>query len=137
MTRPLHPTGQAACVVVLAIGMLAADACRTAPVRQVPRSPLAGSPTITQQEVSETIWAAGRREGWRVLEVAPGKLRAEKSLRTHRALVEIDYDTTGYSITLIESDNLLYDGHRIHKTYNLWIEKLQASIEQEFRFRSP
>jgi hypothetical protein len=137
MGSPLPHACRAALLAALLLAATPGGGCRTAPVRQVQRTALAVPATITQSELSEAFWAAGRREGWRVREVAPGKLRAEKSLRSHRALVEIDYDASGYTITLVETDNLLQDGGRIHKTYNLWIEGLQKSIEQEFRFRSP
>lgn len=123
-------------VVAGSLGLLLlVAACRTAPVRDVQRAAILTGRPVTMAELAEAIWAAARREGWRVREDAPGKALAEKRLRTHRALVAIDYDTTGYSIRLLEADNLLYDGKRIHAAYNHWIEALQESIRQELQFR--
>ena len=116
-------------------GLLVAAGCRTATVHNVQRAALGAPATATPAELSEAIWAAGRREGWRVREVEPGKLRAEKTVRTHRALVDIDYDATAFSITLVEANDLLYDGTSIHKTYNVWVAQLEKSIQDEIRFR--
>jgi hypothetical protein len=124
-------------ITLACLALLLVVACRTAPVHDVPRTGWAIQSTPTMADLSEAIWAAGRREGWRVREVSPGVLRAEKTLRTHRALVEIDYDTTGYSIRLLEADNLLYDGRSIHDAYNEWVVALDKSIRDEMRFRHP
>jgi len=102
-------------VRVVLIAMLVAGGCRTAPVHNVPRTAITVPVTVTMADLSEALWAASRREGWRVRELESGKIHAEKTLRTHRALVEIDYDTQGYSMRLVEADNLLYDGAHIHK----------------------
>jgi hypothetical protein len=85
--------------------------------------------------MSEAITAGAERARWRVREVAPGQMRAERTLNQHRALSEITYDGTGYSVTLLSADNLLYDGSRVHKVYNDWVEELQKGIEDELRFR--
>lgn len=117
--------------------VLAVLGCRTAAVHNVPRTAITVPSTVTMAELSEVIWSASRREGWRVREVQPGRAHAEKTLRTHRALVAIDYDTSGFSITLLEADNLLYDGRGIHKAYNQWAMALEKSIQDELRFRYP
>jgi hypothetical protein len=124
-------------MALVAVGLLAtAIGCRTAPVRNVAHAPFDPPvASVRMEEISSAIWAAGRREGWRVRDVGPGELRAEKSLRTHRALIAITYDGQGYGIRLLEADDLLYDGRMIHKTYNEWIEALERSIRDEMRFR--
>ena len=123
-------------IALIALGaVLAVAGCRTVTVYNVPRSPISVPATVTPKDVSEAIFAAGRREGWRVREVTPGQINAEKTVRTHRAFVRIDYDTTGFSVTLVEAENLLFDGTRIHKTYNLWVQQLEKSIQDELRFR--
>jgi hypothetical protein len=115
--------------------LLAAAGCRTAPVHNVARSAFAKPVEAAPANVGEAIWAAGRAEGWRVREVGPGELRAEKSLRTHRALVAIRYDAGGFGITLLEADDLMYDGRRVHEAYNEWVDQLEKRIQQEVRFR--
>src|SRR5258706_1555824 len=122
---------------VLALGavLLAVTACKTTVVHNVPRTAFAAPVSGNVKEVGEAIWAAGRREGWRVREIEPGDIRAEKNLRTHRALVRIGYDTQGFDITLLEADGLQYDGHHIHTAYNEWIAQLEKAIQDEVRFR--
>ena len=124
-------------VLTLLIAMLFTLGCRTAHVHNVPRRAITVPSTVTMKDLSEVVWSAARREGWRVREVQPGQAHAEKTLRTHRALVAIDYDTQGFAITLLEADNLLYDGQSIHKAYNVWVTALEKSIEDELRFRYP
>jgi hypothetical protein len=124
-------------VALVALGLLVtAVGCRTAPVRNVGRAPFDPAvASVRMDEIQSAIWAAGRREGWNVRTMATGELRAEKSLRTHRAVIAITYDPQGYSIRLLEAEDLLYDGRMIHKAYNEWIEALERSIRNELRFR--
>jgi hypothetical protein len=117
------------------LALVGSVACRTATVRNVPRTGVSTPAPVTMQEMTDAIWAAGRREGWRMREVAPGQMRAEKQVRDHRAVSQIDYDTAGFSITLVSADNLLHQGNTIHKTYNLWVEQLEKSIKDEIQFR--
>jgi len=121
--------------LLLVAVLLTVTACKTTDVHNVPRTAYTTPVSGTMEAVGEAIWAAGRREGWRVREVSPGDVRAEKSVRTHRALVRIDYDTQGYAITLLEADGLQYDGHHIHKAYNQWVEQLDKAIKDEMQFR--
>jgi hypothetical protein len=121
--------------ILISAAMLAAVGCRTAPVRNVERTAFSVAPPAEMAKISEAIWAAGRREGWRVRELGPGEIRAEKSVRNHRALVTIQYDTAGFDVRLVEAEGLLYDGRYVHKVCNEWIEQLAASIQDEVRFR--
>ncbi len=121
--------------LVLASVLLAIAGCKTTDVHNVPRTAFTGPVSARLQDVGEAIWAAGRREGWRVRETAPGEVSAEKNLRTHRALVRITYDTQGFDITLLEADGLEYDGRHIHKAYNEWVAQLEKAIQDEVRFR--
>ena len=60
-----------------------------------------------------------------------GTLAAQKayfSLRDHRAVVTVIYDTKSYSIKYKDSSNLNYDGKSIHKNYNGWVENLDKAI---------
>ena len=63
-----------------------------------------------------------------MLEKEPGRIVGTLSLRSHEAVVEILYDTEGYSITYLNSVNLKYDGQRIHKNYNSWVQNLSNAI---------
>ena len=86
--------------------------------------------------MAQVLTLGAERCGWRVRDAGPGRLRGEKIVSDHRAVSEIAYDSTGYSITLLQADNLLFDGRQVHKAYNGWVEKLQKCIEDELRFRN-
>lgn len=124
-------------VAALSLGLAVLGGCRTAPVYNVPRAGVASPPTISMQEMQEALVAGGHRAGWRMREVAPGQMRAEKMVGHHRALTDVTYDTAGYSVTLVSADNLLYDGRYVHAAYNRWVKQLQKSIDDEMRFRYP
>ena len=119
----------------LSLVVLLGAGCRTATVNNVPRAAIAAPANVTMQEMQDALAAGGQRAGWRMRELSPGQMRAEKIVNQHRALSEITYDTAGYSITLLAADNLLYNGRRVHKVYNNWVKELQKSIDDEMRFR--
>ena len=50
------------------------------------------------------------------------------ALRTHVAVVDIQFDSKTYSIKYKDSTNLDYTGNSIHKNYNGWIENLDNAI---------
>ena len=121
-------------LTIVVCAAVAAAGCST-PVRNVSRAAFTTPAPVTMDQLAEAIWAGARREGWRTRDVAPGRTLVEKTVRVHRALTEVTYDTTGFSLRLLEADNLDYDGTNIHKTYNVWVTQLEKSIQDEVRFR--
>ncbi len=121
---------------LLALFLLSVLGCgiRMAPIHNVPASSV--PPGLTQDEVHDAIWRAAAGRGWIVEEDSPGKVVARIDLRDHTAAVDIDYTEQRYSITYRESQNLDYDGTRIHKNYNGWITNLDRDIQREL-FRRP
>ncbi len=109
-------------------GLLLLAACRMAPVYDQQTTPHEAPPGTTLEQVTEAIKQAGLSLGWRMLEKEPGRIVGTLSLRSHEAVVEILYDTEGYSITYLNSVNLKYDGQRIHKNYNSWVQNLSNAI---------
>jgi hypothetical protein len=120
--------------ITVCAGAILASGCST-PVHDVSRAAFTTPAPVTMEQLAEAIWAGARREGWRTRDVSPGRTLVEKTVRVHRALTEITYDTMGFSLRLLEADNLDYDGTNIHKTYNLWVTQLEKSIQDEVRFR--
>ncbi len=80
------------------------------------------------EQVTEAIKQAGLSLGWRMAEKEPGRIIGTLRLRSHEAVVEVLYDTERYSITYLNSVNLKYDGQRIHKNYNSWVQNLSNAI---------
>ena len=121
-------------VLVLAALLLVGQGCRTtAPILTVTNAPL-GSPAgsrVSLEDVSRTIWAAGKRLGWEMQQVRPGELTGTLNLRKHLAVVAITHDTSTFSINYRNSVNLRYHDNEIHRNYNNWINNLARTIQAE------
>ena len=87
--------------------------------------------SYTLTDVRNAIMRAGAALGWQMQEVAPGHLVGTLNVRTHRAQVDIKYNTKSYSITYKDSTNLNYDGTNIHSNYNGWVQNLDKGIKTQ------
>ena len=58
----------------------------------------------------------------------PGHMVGTLALRTHLAVVDVNYSVKSYSITYNDSISLNYDGTTIHTNYNSWIQNLHKGI---------
>lgn len=113
---------------VIFAGLLLLASCRSAPLYNVERSSFNTSERHSLNEMTEAIQRAGTSLGWQMNVERPGLIIATLNLRTHQAVVEIPYDTTGFAIRYQDSTNLDYDGTNIHKNYNSWIQNLEREI---------
>lgn len=117
-------------IIFLITATLLFAGCRSAPVYNVESSSFtATSPSITDADITRAIVTAGRSLGWIMKEKGPGHILGTLHLRTHTAVVDINYDRTKYSITYNNSTNLNYDGTNIHSNYNGWIQNLSNAID--------
>lgn len=102
--------------------------CRTAPVYDVGAGRVAKAHSA--EEVGRVIEAAATELGWTVESEAPGKVIATLPVRHHQAVVTILYRADTYSIRYRDSEKLLYDGQKIHRNYNKWIQDLERRIHR-------
>jgi hypothetical protein len=112
----------------------AACGANLAPVLNVEHAPLAGTPAGTEPSAHahEAILRAVRSRGWTVAADAPGVVTASIEKGALAATVDIPYTASDYSIIHKSSSPALkFDGTRIHKHYNLWVDRLRASINEE------
>ncbi len=114
-------------VMPLAV-LLVLAACRTAPVYNVESESLSAPSNASLTEVTSAIKQAGAGLGWAMTSQAPGHLIGKLSVRSHRAEVDIKYNTKTFTITYRDSHNLKYDGTEIHNNYNGWIVRLRNAI---------
>lgn len=105
--------------------------CRSAPLYNVTSAPVSAPKAVTLQDVEKAITRAGAGLGWQIVPREPGKMEGVLALRTHRAVVDITYDTKAYSIKYKDSSNLDYDGTNIHSNYNGWIQNLDKAIRTQ------
>lgn len=82
-------------------------------------------------DIKKAIVHAGAALGWSMKPVEPGKIIGTLHLRTHMAQVDIPYSKSSYSILYKDSDNLKFDGEKIHSNYNGWIQNLDRGIQNQ------
>jgi len=124
IARPL-----ALAVALVAVGVVSA-ACRTTGIQNVYDAPLAAPDTMSQAELLAAIQRGGAERGWVIEPVGPGEALGRLRVRgRHLAVVTIVYDRSRLSIYYKDSENLLYDGARIHRNYNRWVRNLESDIQ--------
>lgn len=117
--------------ILLALSIvLTFTACGVAQVYNVPHQSITIDNT-READVYKAIVRAGSGLGWNVQRIRSGKAEASLHLRTHVAIVTIDYNSKDYSITYKSSVNLHYDEsmNTIHTNYNGWIQNLNKAIQ--------
>ena len=113
---------------VFAAFLLLIAGCRSAAVYDVVAVPVTTTKPVSLSNMESAIIGAGIGLGWRMVPKAPGQIEGVLTLRDHRAVVTVTYDTSSYSIKYKDSTNLNYDGKSIHKNYNGWVENLDRAI---------
>ncbi|MBL3600610.1 MAG: hypothetical protein JMN25_12215 [gamma proteobacterium endosymbiont of Lamellibrachia anaximandri] len=94
-------------------------------------SVVANKDGVTMDDVRKAIIRAGATLGWNMNDKGPGLVEGTIHLRSHMAQVDIPYDAQTYSIKYKNSDNLKYDGEKIHSNYNGWIQNLDRAIKAQ------
>ena len=124
-------------IIVIILFTLVLSGCRTAPIYNARDIPISPRPSATDEEIEKAIWLAGRRLEWRINKVRPREMQGLFRKQAHTATVLIPYDKTQFSIIYVDSENLDYDGSKIHENYNVWIQRLVDQIQNEIDFRLP
>ncbi|HVR61572.1 MAG TPA: hypothetical protein VMU50_06715 [Polyangia bacterium] len=105
-----------------------------APVLTINHAPVVGTPAGVDQTayVHDAIVRAVASRGWVVAQDVPGMVVATIHREALFVTVEIPYTATDYSIIHRESSpEFKFDGQRVHKHYNHWVDRLRASITAE------
>ena len=119
-------------ILVSIVTLFLAGCPRQALVYNVRDAPVVASvDQYSMNDIKKAIMRAGAGLGWNIREVAPGQLEGTLHLRKHMALVDIPYSRDSYSIIYKDSDNLRYDGEKIHGNYNGWIQNLDKAIKTQ------
>ena len=117
--------------LVVATALVLAS-CTTKPIYNVTNAPVAASkPNASLDEISKAIVRAGAGLGWQMTPDRPGHILGRLALRTHVAVVDIDYSQSAYNIRYKDSTNLDYTGNSIHRNYNGWVENLDKAIKAQ------
>jgi len=82
-------------------------------------------------EIATIIKKAGIRRGWAMQDDGVGKIVGTLNKRNHKAVVDILYSKTNYSIVYDNSVNLRHSGDKIHRKYNSWVKNLESDITKD------
>jgi hypothetical protein len=138
VTRANH-VGMALGLCALALALVACGA-NMAPLLNVANTPIAGAPPGVDPTpfVRQSILRAIASRGWTVDEERPGIITTTVRKNDLFAQVDVAYTGQAFSITRRDSaPGFKFDGENIHKRYNLWIDRLRASIVQELNRTTP
>jgi hypothetical protein len=117
-------------VACLALALLAASGCRTAPLVDPP--PTAAGPTPEQTRIAVLRALATKR--FVVDEESPGRIRARLQKNSWSLVVEVLYGKD-VSMHYADSVNLRYkvenDVAYIHRNYNGFVRELQDEIQRQ------
>ena len=113
--------------------MLLLVACATTqPVMNVTQAPVnTNKQKPSMDEIRQAVIRAGAGLGWQMKADKAGHIAGTLMLRTHTAVVDIDYSQTAYNIKYRESTNLDYADGKIHRNYNGWIQNLDKAIKAQ------
>lgn len=119
-----------AAMIIGAVVVVGLVACTVAPIHNVSDAPTAtaSGKTLTTSQVRQGIITAGSALGWRIVDAGPGRLEGTIALRDHKAVVDIPYSATKYSIQFKSGENLNAADGTIHKNYNGWVQNLDRGI---------
>jgi len=122
-------------IAAIAAALLLPGGCATtaAPIQEVQNAPVAtrsGQP-LAANDIAKAIERAGDSLGWQLTADGPGVFTGRLLLRSHVAVVAIEYDVKAYSILYRESVNLGANEGLIHPAYNQWIHSLDRAIRAE------
>ena len=118
--------------VLACAAAISLSACTSQPIMNVTEAQVVSNkanPSL--DDVRQAIIRAGTQLGWQMKADRPGHIVGSLSLRTHVAVVDIDYDRKSYSIKYKDSTNLEYNGSTIHRNYNGWVQRLDQGIKSQ------
>lgn len=118
--------------VVMAVAVGGAMA-RNTEIYEPPQVLWTSTVAPTQVQLRDRIVAAGKSLGWVVSKEDEGRLELHYDKQgKHQVTISVQYDTTGYQISYLNSVNLDFaeaNGVRkIHPNYNRWIRNLMLRI---------
>jgi hypothetical protein len=123
-------------LAVISVLVLLGACAMSQPVMNVDQAPIASNkPKPSMDEIRQAIVRAGSGLGWQMDADKTGHVTGRLLLRTHVAVVDVDYTQAVYSIKYRESTNLDYAEGKFHKNYNGWIQNLDKAIMVQLQIR--
>ena len=118
--------------LLIGVVLILFNAC-TAPLYEISETPIETGTEqgLTLAQVETAIKTAGEGIGWKMKSVKPGEITGTFKSSRYTASVRIPYSPQNYSIFYKGSQNLKYDGAKIHKKYNELVQNLSTAIGRE------
>ncbi|MGF1692700.1 hypothetical protein [Photobacterium kagoshimensis] len=116
-------------LIIAAVLTSVVGCSRTHPVLNVENAPV--SYNVKVDQVRSAILQSGADRGWIMQETKPGTIRGEITKRTHKAVIDVEYNAKTYSIHYVSSENLQYENGEIHRNYNRWVNNLDVDIKKK------
>jgi hypothetical protein len=118
--------------ILIAVLLLGVIGCRTAPIYNPRVTFSARDPATVEQAILQAL--ANRQ--WLAKQEKPGVIIGTLNLRSHQAVIRIEYTADSYAIRYVGSTDLLYQRksngeEEIHKNYNSWIANLVRDINTQ------
>jgi len=86
---------------------------------------------VTLEQVKTAIMDAGKGLNMKMVATKPGEIQGTYQTGNASAVVAIPYTKQSYGIHHKSSQNLKYDGTKIHKKYNTFVTNLDTAIRRE------
>ena len=102
---------------------------RLQPIYEVTDHPIPqAAQELSEEKMGDAIIAAGLKRRWEMEKIGRGQIKATQRRQTHLAVVDIYYSNESYTMRYNSSQDLLYNGSKIHRTYNFWLRNLESDI---------
>jgi hypothetical protein len=125
MSRSAYTLAAIALCVISQVGC-----ARRAELQRPPRVSVGPLPT---SDVEAAIYEGCSKKKWIPSKISDGRIEATLYLRTHVAVVDIDYDADSFQVHYVRSENLNYKNRNgeelIHPNYNAWVKNPIADID--------
>jgi len=122
-------------IYTVTVLLLLLAACTSKPLVNVVDEPLGSEQSMAA--VHEAIFAAGHAHGWVMKDAGSASIVATLDVRGHHVVVNIDYSTTEFSITYVDSDDMDAKNGNIHRNYNRWVNNIRVGIHTELGLVAP
>jgi len=111
--------------------------CTTAPIYNVIDHPInyQYDKSLNEDQISKAIYQAGNQLNWTMVQKKPNQIIATHIKNHHRAVVDITFDKTHYSIDYHNSSNLAYNGQGINRRYNFWVVRFSDEIRKNLKIK--
>ena len=104
---------------------------RIVPVVNIHNSSIEVDGKYSKNDIKKAIITAVKGQGWGIQSKKRNHIVAVLFVRQITASIDIRFNKKSYSITYKDSTNLNYNGTKIHRNYNTWIQNLDNRIQTE------